>query len=773
MRLTAVNARTKKLVTLAFVGLAMLSAVAPVAAHAEGFISGPGGTLDPTETTDAGRNNTNDSQEQANGDKGIGENILERILGGVIAPFTGLSYVFLAVANGLLFVAGSLLNWVFIGTVLEFSQNFGNSEGLLIAWGIMRDLGNIFLLFGFVFIGISTILGLQTYAAKKTLPRLILFAILLNFSLFVAEFVIDITNAVSTVLYNQAGIAELCQYNLESATDLRSIATLEHCSENIGLSGVIFNASGLAGLEPPPFWTTRHQSGWWDLTGLARDAWDNMNVTNQLHIIQVMIGLTLFSFVAMVVFIAASIMLLIRAVVLTLLMVTAPLGFAGTVVPFLGKISRDWWHNLINQSFFAPAFILLVLVGLKIIESTGLNDGTTIVSALSSGDVSSMQVISLFALVIGFMVAALIVAKKFGAYGADTAATFAFKAGSTGMGYFTGGAARILRAGLQSRAGQTLTGPLGRYVVNAALRPTETGAIGIHKIPGIGGILGAAGVKDAAPFKGFESHRQITETQPIRTRLKQAQAEYDREIEGARIVDSITNNRPLSAADYATLTSMSAEELRITFGSRLVDVMPHITESQYEGLMSSANLSEAQKEKLRERRVQRIIDAIKAGDKDKVRRFSANELAEALRTESASGLLRDISTARLVSDDQARALASTNKFTDEQKRVWEESRESRFSASEITQTIQGMSESEFSTLHPKFLSRQEVLDAASLHQLAAIDPRTLDQKTFDFLQNYIRTHTLTINNNTQTIAQHIDNLRMLNPSVAQRWGGRT
>ncbi len=65
---------------------------------------------------------------------------------------------------------------------------------MLIAWGILRDIGNIVILFGFILMGVMMILDLESFNVRKALPRLLIFAVLLNFSLFASEAVVDVAN---------------------------------------------------------------------------------------------------------------------------------------------------------------------------------------------------------------------------------------------------------------------------------------------------------------------------------------------------------------------------------------------------------------------------------------------------------------------------------------------------------------------------------------------------------------------------------------------------
>jgi hypothetical protein len=150
----------------------------------------------------------NGATSLASGAVKTGETIGKCLGTGLIdCAITGIGTAMLKISTFFLGIAGVLFNLVVVKTVFQFSQLIGNSPGLLLAWGILRDLGNMALLFGFIFMGLATILDLHTYNAKKALPMLIIFAVLMNFSLFAAEGIIDTSNVFSTILYSQANNA--------------------------------------------------------------------------------------------------------------------------------------------------------------------------------------------------------------------------------------------------------------------------------------------------------------------------------------------------------------------------------------------------------------------------------------------------------------------------------------------------------------------------------------------------------------------------------------
>ena len=382
-------------------------------------------------------------------------------------------------AGWLLGFVGALFNWIVVISVFRFGDYFGNSTGLLTAWGILRDIGNILLLFGFIFMGIIMILDLHTVDTRKAIPQLIIVAVLLNFSLFAAEAVIDVANVLSASLYNQAGIV------------------------NQGISALILNDTGLNNI----FTTT---SG--GLAGVASSISDN--AINQMVL---WLGITMFIVVTLVVLLAAAIMLSIRAIVLLFIMVLSPLGLAAMVIPPLAGLGKQWRDMLISQSFFAPIFLLLLLVSLKIMEAVKISiSGSatgTLYDAINQPNANLGGIVIVFVLITGFMIAALMSAKKMGAIGAD---------------YATNIATRAVR-GTMLRPVKAIGAPVGGFAYRNTAGRAAAGLASLQTKPGLlgatarglnlatgGSLQRGLGKVQESKFLGTESYKErkalVTET---------------------------------------------------------------------------------------------------------------------------------------------------------------------------------------------------------------------------------------------------------------------
>ena len=637
-------------------------------------------------------------------------------------------------------VAGTFFNWVVIKTVFQFGTYFGTSDGMLIAWGVLRDISNIGLLFGFIFMGVLLILNVDGgghghgggISAKKAIPRLIIFAVLLNFSLFASQVVIDVSNAFASQFATLAG------------TSCGSAASTPECA-NVGISGQVLQMAGIGSI-------------WGDgvLKGAGTDS-------------VVLLGLSLFVIITAMVLIAAGIMLVIRVVVLSLLMVTSPIGFAGMVIPGLQGVASKWWHMLISQSFFAPVMLLLIFISLKIADS--LNpDGAPIVKAFTgeaSVVASNMQVLVVFAVVIGFMIASLAAAAKMGAMGAtfatNTASAVSFGLLARGSNLAVGGTARLARLGVQKSPLKN-TGA-AQVLVNRGLRPLEKTNLDMRRMPGMGGALGAAGITAGAKPAEHATYGDMAhEVADMRSGAggRKLKKEYEDELANSAL-EKNAHAGTLTADDKKHLASLSTKQLEALHGIKdgLTTMAQNLTPGQFESLMGSKELTDEQKGTLRDSR----LSALRGATADEVKKWSTKDIEQLANSSGHGDLVSNAAFLEKLSDDQADALAK--KLSPAQKKAFEDARDERFAPINVVVTMSGMSAEKVAKLHPSVIAQPHVHQSMSGRQLAAIDPDKLSPPQLAAIKGHINTQ------RTQgtAVGGEFDMLLAGNPKANERWGG--
>jgi hypothetical protein len=86
------------------------------------------------------------------------------------------------------------------------SKLFAGSTFIPTAWAVVRDLSNVFFILVLLYIAIRLIVGIGGHDTKKMIARVIIMALLINFSMFFTEVVIDASNILALVFYNKVTV---------------------------------------------------------------------------------------------------------------------------------------------------------------------------------------------------------------------------------------------------------------------------------------------------------------------------------------------------------------------------------------------------------------------------------------------------------------------------------------------------------------------------------------------------------------------------------------
>lgn len=304
------------------------------------------------------------------------------------------------------------------GTILEFAIRhlvndmsayigYGTPIGgaIQIAWSVIRDLANLLFIGGLVWASIAMILSLPNVKAGQLIVKILLAALLVNFSYFFAGAIIDSSNFLSYQIYKSA---------IKMESDDSTIATgARNADGTIGAK-----IAGVAG----SFLT--HTKLMTILDPDALRSANNADTSGTILFVS-LLGIIL-SLVTIGVFVIGAFLLIGRFIVLIILLITSPIGVLGfTGLPYVGKWGKEWWETLMSQCFFAPIYFLMVGLSLLIIrEAAGVlgagagTEGsyTTFASILTSTDFesegSTVGLFVLFIIATGLMVASALVAHK-------------------------------------------------------------------------------------------------------------------------------------------------------------------------------------------------------------------------------------------------------------------------------------------------------------------------------------------------------------------------
>ncbi len=240
-----------------------------------------------------------------------GEGILD-VIAGFLAPVFYL--VFILLPGWALALVTRVLVWV-----LSY-QGFADETIINKGWTILRDLSNMFFIIVLVVVAIGTIVKSSRYGYQQNLRRLILMAILINFSKTITLFFIDLSQAVTISFVNafldaiQGGIPQL-----------------------LGLTG----------------WLTLQKGG--ELGG-------GLNVLVQIGLGGIML------MVALVVICVITFLFFMRIIFFTFLIILSPIAFLCSTLPTAQKYYQEWWDMLGKYLVLGPTLAFFLWLSFAVVN---------------------------------------------------------------------------------------------------------------------------------------------------------------------------------------------------------------------------------------------------------------------------------------------------------------------------------------------------------------------------------------------------------------------
>lgn len=320
-----------------------------------------------------------------------------------------LSWVLVWLAALFAGIAGIFFDWmaafslgVPLGGGLSFYDLLLTDQGasaIRSTWIVLRDLVNLLFIFIVIYIGIMTILGLLNRDYKQILLRIVLVAIFINFSLVITSLVIDASNVLAIGFYNAFPASE-------DLPDITSKLTPQGAKS---LSVPIMKAGGIKDLFDPELTANA-------LGTIGDDAFSGdipeQNGQESGTVQNIVTAILLAT--SGVIMITAGLLFLTRTVVLVVLMILSPLAFASFAIPF-GKgegYFKEWRDHLFYHAFWAPAFLLMYYVAVKIVIALSSVEGIR-----SGGFRGTVLLIVNMFIALGFMWASILVAQKMAGHG--------------------------------------------------------------------------------------------------------------------------------------------------------------------------------------------------------------------------------------------------------------------------------------------------------------------------------------------------------------------
>lgn len=228
----------------------------------------------------------------------------------------------------------------FLDFFIYYSTNSSSytNEFVSQAWGAVRDIANILFIIALLYVAIKTILGLNVTDNKKLIGAVIIVGLIINFSLFTTKIVIDASNILAKVFYN----------NITSKDANSANANGELQDSKAGAAGQKSISVGLVDkFNPQNIVMKAYRSG--------------LGLGYSIFIVILLLVITLYT---AYIFFSIALLFLARVVSLWLAMIFSPMAFASYTVPFdiPGFGHKEWWKNLLDNAFLAPIFVFLLYI---------------------------------------------------------------------------------------------------------------------------------------------------------------------------------------------------------------------------------------------------------------------------------------------------------------------------------------------------------------------------------------------------------------------------
>lgn len=294
---------------------------------------------------------------------------------------SGVIGIFMTVIGSVIAFVGGLIIWFaseMFGIMLNFNYHILDQSNTIvdIGWKISRDIANLGFVVVIIAIAIATIVRYKEYDAKKFLVKLIVMAIVINFSLAIAGIVIDFSNTLTRffldrVINEPAKIAQK-------------------------ITGAFGPQRYFVQSDPPPPDPQEQLGGVGEFT------------TAVMTSITGLIFSIIFTYLTAFVLLVLAWLFLLRYFHLSFLLVVLPIVLLTQFIPTQDQWSK-WQKDFIQWTLFAPAAAFFIYLALRVVEVSGktpfiFNDvgGGVIGPVLSQG----MQAVITGALMLGGLMAA-------------------------------------------------------------------------------------------------------------------------------------------------------------------------------------------------------------------------------------------------------------------------------------------------------------------------------------------------------------------------------
>ncbi len=337
----------------------------------------------------------------------------------------------------LLWLSGVLFDKLITYTVVNLSQQIKSFTGIGTIWTLFRDIANIGFIFIMIAISIGTILQSSAYNVKQLLVKVIIAAVVMNFSLFYTKALIDFSNVFALAFYNRITVSNPVQTGRQTADIPLDKGISQGFLNTLGVNGLYSPKAGsVAQNVDGGLGTTANQvvGGTNGNTPASQQPGNNTPATPgtvpwnlqagaywNITIISIFGSILLI--IAAIAFFSAALMLLYRFISLLLLLASSVLPVVAIILPATQSFANEWWSRLQKELLALPVFMVLIYIAFIFMQNIQkanvltLGDG---LAGIGTGDTSITNVLVSYAFTVALIFGAVLGAQAVGGAGAKT-----------------------------------------------------------------------------------------------------------------------------------------------------------------------------------------------------------------------------------------------------------------------------------------------------------------------------------------------------------------
>ncbi len=311
------------------------------------------------------------------------------------AAISNLGGMVVALAGWTLGIAGLLFNYLIDTTIVGFGKLYNESliNGVETGWAAFRDVANIAIIGAFVFVAISTILGSNSYGVRQFLARILIAAILINFSIFFAKFSIDVSHIVAS------------QFD-------KAIDSGRPTAGSIGVTAEIDSPPGIAG----SFFSSMKITSAWKSDLVIEKVAQNSGLASAF--IYVILVATLF-YAAAIVLLYGAFLLVVRIVMLMFLLLVSALAFGSMAIPGFTSWWDKWLEEFLKNVLFGPLLIMFLWATLTVANTLSNTSGSLTDLISKPGSTVGIAVLLNYLIVLGLLYGSIKIAQSLSVTGAN------------------------------------------------------------------------------------------------------------------------------------------------------------------------------------------------------------------------------------------------------------------------------------------------------------------------------------------------------------------